>query len=552
MFITFKNFLSNALVFSLLFLVSILHADTYIVTTTSDTGAGSLRQAITDANTHVGPNTIVFHISQTDTGYDAENGTWTIKPASKLPEITSSGLVIEGGSQAVFIGTDTNPQGPEIVLDGSLFPNTYGLTIKASEVKIWELVINHFANIGSAIRIDGVVGGEICGCYIGTDAKGIASASNSYGIYITSGSREVRVFRKNDKPNIISSNTNCGIAICDSSMNNAIMGNIIGLNRTCDDTLGNGMKNGYGGIFISSNSDSNRVINNLIGGNRHYGIMIYGASGNTFSENFIGITDSWSKSLGNTYSGIYIITELTSDKAIGNNISHNQIGYNGGYGVQIWGAGSYNNHITENAISMNQQNGISLYNGGNKSMEHPVIQTATPVNVAGQSSPNSTVEVFCDGQNQGRFFLGTVTANGSGNFSLDLNMPPPASNITATATDAEGNTSEFSTPVVTGIEENLIGSAPTVFLLSQNYPNPFNPSTTIQFQIPVSATVEINIYNTLSQKVRTLVNGRYDVGIHSIVWDGLDDGGNQSACGIYVYTMKSADYKDIKKLILLK
>ncbi|MCJ7812902.1 right-handed parallel beta-helix repeat-containing protein, partial [bacterium] len=377
-------------------------------------------------------------------------------------------------------------------------------------------------------------------------------ASNSYGICITSGSREVRVFRKDNKPNIISSNTNCGIEISDSSMNNSIMGNIIGLNRTCDDTLGNGAKNGYGGVFISGGSDSNRVINNLIGGNRHYGIMIYASSGNTISENFIGISDGWVKSLGNTYSGVYIITELTSDKAIGNSISHNQIGYNGGYGVQIWGAGSHSNRITENAISMNQQNGISLLYGGNKSIEHPVIQTATQVNVAGQSSPNSTVEVFCDGQNQGRFFLGTVTADGSGNFSLDLNMPPPASNITATATDAEGNTSEFSTPIVTRIEENPIGSAPTVFSLSQNYPNPFNPSTTIQFQIPVSATVEINIYNTLSQKVRTLVNGRYDAGIHSIVWDGLDDRGIQSACGIYAYTMKSADYRDIKKLILLK
>ena len=107
-------------------------------------------------------------------------------------------------------------------------------------------------------------------------------------------------------------------------------------------------------------------------------------------------------------------------------------------------------------------------------------------------------------------------------------------------------------PVTAVPSDNNSRNVPESFQLMQNYPNPFNPSTTIQFQIPVSATVEINIYNTLSQKVRTLVNGRYDAGIYSINWDGFDDTGRQAASGIYVYIMKSADYMNIKKFILLK
>jgi hypothetical protein len=522
-------------------------AGMYTVTNTNDTGVGSLRQAITDANGSTEPSSIVFHIPQSDAGYDAGTGTWTIKPKSKIPAITKAGLAVDGGSQAVFIGTDTNPNGPEIVLDGTLIPTDNGLTIKANDVKIWELVINRFSNSGTAVLFEGVKGGEICGCYIGTDAKGMAKASNSYGIRIASNSREVQVNRRGDKPSIISGNTNCGICISNSSNNNFISENFIGLNRTCDDTLGNGAINGYGGVYITDESDSNKVLHNFICGDRNFGIMIYGSSGNNIGDNLIGMNDGWVKSLGNTYSGIWIVTDVESGKATGNSIGHNQIGYNGGYGVEIGGADSYGNRVTENAISMNQQNGISLSNGGNKSLSSPIIQSVTQGRVTGTSNPGNLVELFCDEQNQGRFFLGSVTADGSGNFSLDLTLAPLADKITATATDAEGNTSAFSTPVSvsTSVTTGLLKTVN--FTLEQNYPNPFNPTTLISYSIPKTGHVKLTIYDVNGREVAILVQGRQLAGTYRVRFDG-----RTYVSGIYFCKLEADSRILTQKMILLK
>jgi len=95
-------------------------------------------------------------------------------------------------------------------------------------------------------------------------------------------------------------------------------------------------------------------------------------------------------------------------------------------------------------------------------------------------------------------------------------------------------------------------SIPERFVLSQSYPNPFNPSTTIQFQLPAAADIELVICNMLGQKVRALTDRRYDAGMHSIQWDGLDDAGRQVSGGVYLCSLKSKDHRDIKKLIFLK
>ncbi len=110
--------------------------------------------------------------------------------------------------------------------------------------------------------------------------------------------------------------------------------------------------------------------------------------------------------------------------------------------------------------------------------------------------------------------------------------------------------------VITGVEDQPVATSdnlPGEFSLSQNYPNPFNPATTIKFSIPERSEVNMKIFNTLGQEVRTLVQGRFDVGTHEVVWDGRDDSGNQVSSGIYLYRI-SVDNKftDVKKLILLK
>jgi len=92
---------------------------------------------------------------------------------------------------------------------------------------------------------------------------------------------------------------------------------------------------------------------------------------------------------------------------------------------------------------------------------------------------------------------------------------------------------------------------PKIFSLSQNYPNPFNPSTTIQYDIPKATEVKIEIYNTLGQKVRTLVNENKPAGSYKIVWDGRNDSSEPAPSGIYIYIMTTSEFKQSHKMLLI-
>jgi hypothetical protein len=107
---------------------------------------------------------------------------------------------------------------------------------------------------------------------------------------------------------------------------------------------------------------------------------------------------------------------------------------------------------------------------------------------------------------------------------------------------------------IVGIEDQISSAqTPDEFQLAQNYPNPFNPVTTIGFTIPRKTRVELTIYNTLGQNVRTLVNENMAAGTHKAAWDGKDDFGNPLTSGIYFYRIEAGDkFTAAKKLILLK
>ncbi len=85
-----------------------------------------------------------------------------------------------------------------------------------------------------------------------------------------------------------------------------------------------------------------------------------------------------------------------------------------------------------------------------------------------------------------------------------------------------------------------------------NCPNPFNPQTSINFSLAEPGKVTIDIYNIKGQKVRSLVNDKYDQGNHKVVWNGTDDTNRGVGSGIYFYKMKSGRYTSTKKMILLK
>lgn len=84
------------------------------------------------------------------------------------------------------------------------------------------------------------------------------------------------------------------------------------------------------------------------------------------------------------------------------------------------------------------------------------------------------------------------------------------------------------------------------------YPNPFNPVTEIHFQIPEDNFVNINIYNTLGQVVRNLVNAEYAAGSHKVVWDGMNNAGNNLTSGIYFYRFESGKIAKTIKMQLIR
>lgn len=93
---------------------------------------------------------------------------------------------------------------------------------------------------------------------------------------------------------------------------------------------------------------------------------------------------------------------------------------------------------------------------------------------------------------------------------------------------------------------------PKIYRIYQNYPNPFNAETTIKYQIPHSGNVEVVVYSILGQKIKTIVNEYQSAGFYSVKWDGTNDLDVITSSGIYICILKSGDFKDSFKMILLK
>ena len=98
----------------------------------------------------------------------------------------------------------------------------------------------------------------------------------------------------------------------------------------------------------------------------------------------------------------------------------------------------------------------------------------------------------------------------------------------------------------TSIHENY-KSNPNGFTFFQNYPNPFNPSTTIEFTLPKSEFVELKVFNILGKEVATLVSNKLNQGNHTYTFDGKN-----LASGIYYYQLVAGDFREVKKMILLR
>ncbi len=452
-----------------------VQANEIVVTTTSDSGPGSLRQAVEEANASPGPDVIRFRIPTSDPGF--ANGVFTIRLQSPLPEIRDGGVTIDGESQIAFTGA-TNGDRPVILLSGEATGSVSGLVLASDRNVVRRLILARFTGADqAALVIRGGAENVIEGCLIGTSATGSGPAGNTSGVLLIEGARDNRIGGvAASARNVISANTTGILIRGATTRGNLILGNFIGTTTSGEAPLSN-----VDGVRIESEATGNRVgapgAGNLIAASIGNGVWIRapGSSDrNIVQANWIGITPSGAP-LGNRVAGVAISSG--SENLIGGTEpgEGNLIAYQRGTGVEILGP-SRRNRILGNSIRDNGELGIDLRGDGptpndpgdadagpNDLQNFPVIVTA--VQRPGRLVLTGTldtrpgdvrIEFFANrschasGFGEGETLLGAVSVRATGDaqnpaaFTAELPVTAPGRFITATATDSAGNTSEFS------------------------------------------------------------------------------------------------------------
>jgi parallel beta-helix repeat protein len=241
--------------------------------------------------------------------------------------------------------------------------------------------------------------------------------------------------------NLLSGNGSFGVGIWDTDTSfNTIIGNYIGtdLSGTAAWSI---LRDG---VHINGAS-YNQIIDNLISGNEQNGLYICcSGEGNTVRNNCIGSDISGLNPLGNVQSGV-CIDQGARDSVIG---PDNIIAYNNEDGVAIHGSNSLGNTITQNSIHDNGRQGIALWEGGNAKLPTPSIfdfDLAAGA-VTGGTCANYTVEIFSDEICGGEIYEGKTMADSLGVFTFNKGVSFTGPHLTATTTDADGDTSPFSAP----------------------------------------------------------------------------------------------------------
>jgi hypothetical protein len=109
------------------------------------------------------------------------------------------------------------------------------------------------------------------------------------------------------------------------------------------------------------------------------------------------------------------------------------------------------------------------------------------------------------------------------------------------------HTDELIRYVTTGVSEAAVNQTPQDFSLLQNYPNPFNPSTSIDYQLPVSGLVTLKVFDLLGREAAMLVNDVKKAGSYHLSWDAIN-----LPSGMYVYRITAGNYVSVRKMLLMK
>jgi hypothetical protein len=404
-------------------------ADPFTVTNTADSGPGSLRQAILNANANPGVDVITFDIQA--------SGPLSIKPLSALPTI-SDPVTIDGSTQPGFNGA------PLIELDGSQAgAGVDGLTLAAGSSTIRSLAIIRFARDGLHLEGDG--SDDIEGNVIGTDAAGMPVLGNDgFGIEIdNSGSNSIGS-SQNNGGNVIAGNHLGGVFIHgQNATNNSLRHNSIGALANGVTSLGNGGP----GVLLDGGASANRL-----------------GTGAAADANIIAF---------NAGAGVSVLQANQTD------IEVNSIFANGGLGIDLGGDG-----VTANDDGDGDSGSNDLQNFPN--LTH-VASYGGRVYISGtlSSTPGSSFLLSFYGSaaadpsgfGEGQSFLGsnsvTTDATGQTTFSFSFaTAVAPGSFLSATATSQAHATSEFSAVQQVPASSSLVFTVNTTDDLNDAVPDP--------------------------------------------------------------------------------
>lgn len=274
-----------------LFCAASCTAGTLVVTNNADSGAGSLRQAISDANNTPGPNLINFNIPG--------GGAQIIQPFSTLPAVTNQ-VTIDGTTQPGYAGA------PIIVLDGNpgFSGRVDGLTISAPGCAIKGLVIGGFGETASGIRAGLLLlsaSNTVTACYAGISETGASTRFNdTTGILISNAAGNVIGGLTVAARNLIGGNLTGVFITGANASNNVVLGNWFSLSQNGSNTLANNPTD-----IIISNAPNNIIGgaipgagNVLVGPNSPEILVNGGATSNTILGNYVNLYPNGSPAAG--------------------------------------------------------------------------------------------------------------------------------------------------------------------------------------------------------------------------------------------------------------
>lgn len=298
-------------------------------------------------------------------------------------------------------------------------------------------------------------------------------------------------------------------------------------------------------IAVAMEGDSSTIFHNEFVDNGAGGVRISG-NGNRIG----GSPEQANHFSGNAGPGLLI------ESGTGNAALFNTFVNNDSLAIDLGGDG-----VTENDPADADSGANNLQNFPELSDAQPLSEGGTLITGMLTSAPDATftlqffanTDCHASGHGEGERLLGAAEINtdGAGEASFSVTVAGVVASgefVTATATDAAGNTSEFSTcldviPAAVDGRDNL----PTEFALHQNYPNPFNPGTTIRFDLPRTLSVKIKLYDVLGREVMTILDTKRRAGHHKVEFDGAG-----LASGIYFYRLETEGFVRTRKLTLLK